>query len=247
MVRAGQRPPASTARSIRLLRAFTVEQSDPDHFYGTLAQDSAEQLAAFHRLRGALLLDVGGGPGYFDDAFTAAGATYVAVDADAGELRLHGRSPGPRTVQGSGTALPIRTGSVDIAYSSNVAEHVEDLPGFADEMVRVTRSGGTIYLSYMLWYGPHGGHETSPWHYFGGRYAADRYARRNGHRPKNDYGRSLFRTTATQGLRWAEHHATADLVYRGSRYLPRWAQPVIHVPGLRELGLWNLVLVLRKR
>ena len=39
----------------------------------------------------------------------------------------------------------------------------------AEEMLRVTRSGGTVFLSYTVWFGPHGGHETAPWHFLGGR------------------------------------------------------------------------------
>ena len=36
------------------------------------------------------MLDVGGGPGYFADAFRAAGATYVGLEPDAGELVARG-------------------------------------------------------------------------------------------------------------------------------------------------------------
>ena len=166
---------------------------------------------------GALLLDVGGGPGYFADAFEARGATYVPLDADAGELALHGREPGPRTVLGDGTALPFLTAAFDVAYSSNVAEHVAEPWRMADEMVRVTRPGGLVFLSYTLWYGPWGGHETSPWHYLGGARAADRYERTHGRRPKNDYGVSMFRTTAAGGARWAaEQRRTGRLDRRPS-------------------------------
>ncbi|HEY5137631.1 MAG TPA: class I SAM-dependent methyltransferase, partial [Candidatus Nanopelagicales bacterium] len=111
-------------RSWRLLADFRHEQDDPDRFYGALAQDSAAQVASYTSLEGARVLDVGGGPGYFADAFAARGATYVPLDADAGELALHGREPGPRTVIGDGTRLPFGSGTFDVAYSSNVAEHV---------------------------------------------------------------------------------------------------------------------------
>lgn len=236
---------ATLSRSLRLVRDFRVEQSDPDRFYGSLAQDSARQVQVYADLQGAILLDVGGGPGFFADAFTSAGALYVPCDVDAGELRLHGREPGPRTVQGSGMALPFRTGSVDVCYSSNVLEHVPEPWTMADEMVRVTRPGGTVFLSYTLWYGPWGGHETSPWHYLGGRRAADRYAARMGRRPKNDFGVTMFPVTAREGLRWAARVEGAEVVAAVPRYLPRWARGVVRVPGVRELTIWNLLLVLR--
>lgn len=239
--------PGTFARAVALFRAFRVEQSDPDRFYGLLAADSAAQVGGYADLRGATLLDVGGGPGYFAAAFRAAGARYVGIDADLGELSARS-DPGPGTLLGSGTALPIATGAVDVCYSSNVLEHVADPERMADEMVRVTRPGGLVFLSYTLWYGPWGGHETAPWHYLGGHFAARRYTRRRGHPPKNVFGRSLFPITAHRMIRWTRTRAAAgavEVVDVLPRYHPRAVRWVVRVPGVRELVTWNLVLVLR--
>lgn len=232
---------------MRLFRAFLVEQSDPDRFYTELAQDSAAQVDRWHPLQGALLLDVGGGPGFFAEAFQRRGATYVALDADAGEMRLHGRAPGPRTVLGSGTRLPFGDGTFDVTYSSNVLEHVADPWRMATEMVRVTREGGTVICSYTLWWGPWGGHETSPWHLLGGRFAAQRYSRRQGREPKNVFGQSLFAVTARDGFRWAESRQDVEVLEIVPRYLPEQTHWIARVPLLREIACWNLVLVLRRR
>lgn len=241
-------PPLGTlARSRVLLRAFSYEQSDPGRFYSLLAQDSARQVAHYVDLHGKTLLDVGGGPGYFADAFRAHGARYIGLDADVGELSLHGRAVGADTVLGSGMALPFRTNAVDVCYSSNVLEHVREPERMADELVRVTRPGGTVVLSYNNWLAPNGGHETAPWHYLGGQRAADRFARRTGERPKNDYGTTLFRTSVAQMLRWARQQPDADLLHALPRYHPRWAQGIVRVPLIREVATWNLLLVLRKR
>ena len=236
-------------RSVELFRAFRVEQTDPDRFYGLLAADSVQQLQRWTPLEGRTVLDVGGGPGYFASAFRRAGASYVSVDADLGELSATG-DPGPGTVLGSALQLPVRTGAVDVCYSSNVLEHVPDPERMADELVRVTRPGGLVFLSYNNWLAPNGGHETAPWHYLGGRYAADRYAQRQGRRPKNDYGRTLFRTSVAQMLRWArerERTGAFEVLDVLPRYHPRWAWWVVRVPGAREVVTWNLVLVLRSR
>lgn len=240
-------PLGSLARSRALLAAFRYEQSDPARFYSLLAGDSARQVAHYVDLAGRTVLDVGGGPGYFADAFRALGATYVGLDADAGELSLHGREVTQDTVLGSGMALPFRTGAVDVCYSSNVLEHVPRPEAMADEMVRVTRPGGLVFLSYNNWLAPNGGHETAPWHYLGGRRAAERYARRHGRRPKNDFGVSLFRTSVAQMLRWLEDQREVDVVDVRPRYHPDWARWVVQVPLVREVATWNLLLVLRKR
>lgn len=238
---------ATVGRSVRLFQAFLHEQDDPDRFYAELAQDSASQVAHWHPLEGATILDVGGGPGYFCSAFEARGARYVALDADAGEMRLHGRRPGPRTVLGRGDALPFGEETFDVAYSSNVLEHLCEPWRTADEMVRVTRPGGLIAISYTLWWGPWGGHETSPWHYMGGDLARQRYRRRRGADPKNVYGVSLFKTTAARGERWAKGRTDADLLSVEPRYLPRGLKWVARTPVLREVASWNILLLLRKR
>jgi hypothetical protein len=120
----------------------------------------------------------------------------------------------------------------------------------ADEMVRVTRAGGTVVISWTPWLSPWGGHETAPWHYLGGHRAADRYADRHGRRPKNDFGRSLYACSVQRMSRWladAERRGVVDVVEVLPRYHPRWAKWVVRVPGLREIVSWNAVLVLRKR
>ncbi|WP_026918229.1 class I SAM-dependent methyltransferase [Gordonia shandongensis] len=239
---------ATAARSVRLLRAFGHEQSEPAVFYSALADDTAAMVAGVvpESLRGAAVLDVGGGPGFFADAFTARGADYLAVEPDAGEMSAAGIDH-RTTVRARGQRLPFRSGSVDVCFSSNVAEHTPDPWAMADEMVRVTRSGGTVILSYTLWWGPFGGHEMGLTHYAGGHRAARWYTRRHGRLPKNLYGVSLFPITAAAGLRWAHSTSAADLVAAFPRYLPRWAWPVVHVPGVREVAATNLVLVLRVR
>ena len=233
------------ARSVALFRAFTKEQSDPDFFYGMLAADSVGQLSRYVDLAGRTVLDIGGGPGYFADAFRAAGATYFGVDPDVGELSARGE-PAEGMVMASGMRLPIRTGSVDVCYSSNVLEHVPRPAEMTAEMVRATRPGGIVFLSYTPWLSPWGGHETAPWHFLGGHLARRRYRRRHGKEPKNRYGESLFPVTVAWGLRWARRCREASLVEAFPRYHPWWAKPVVHLPGIREIASWNLALVLRR-
>ncbi|QBI52788.1 class I SAM-dependent methyltransferase [Streptomonospora litoralis] len=247
--RVSSTPPfrATLARSAGLFAAFRKEQTDPDHFYGTLARDTVAQLRSYAPLSGAVVVDVGGGPGYFADELRAAGARCVCVDADTAELRLRDGELPDTAVLGSALDLPVRTGSVDVCLSSNVLEHVPDPRGMAAEMVRAARPGGLVFLSYTLWLSPWGGHETSPWHYLGGRYAAERYARRTGRRPKNDFGRTMFAVSATEMIRWARSCADAEVVAILPRYLPDWMRHVVRVPLLREIVTWNLLLVLRKR
>lgn len=241
---------ATLARSLRLLSQFRFEQSDPARFYGALAQDTAVMVDDLWRgvtgtaLAGRTVLDVGGGPGYFADAFAARGAAYIGVEPDPREMHAApGRLGGAGTfVRASGLALPFADGSVDVCLSSNVAEHVAQPWRLGAEMLRVVRPGGVAILSYTVWLGPFGGHEMGLTHYLGGARAAARYTRKHGHPPKNNYGSSLFAVSAADGLDWAAN--TGALVAAFPRYHPRWAWALVSVPGVREFLVSNLVLVL---
>jgi SAM-dependent methyltransferase len=234
-----------------LLSQFRFEQRDPARFYGALADDTVALVTSLWTSlhgtspAGRTMLDVGGGPGYFATAFVDAGLTYVGVEPDPSEMHAGpAGEPGAGTfVRASGLALPFADDSVDICLSSNVAEHVAQPWRLGSEMLRVTRSGGLVVLSYTVWLGPFGGHETGFAHYLGGARAAERYTRKHGHRPKNDYGSSLFAVSAADGLQWAM--STGALVAAFPRYHPRWAWWVTRVPVLREFLVSNLVLVLQ--
>ncbi|SEF94343.1 Methyltransferase domain-containing protein [Thermomonospora echinospora] len=236
---------ATLGRSFRLLGAFRREQADPESFYGLMARDTVAQLAAYTGLDGATVIDVGAGSGFFTRELTRAGARCAGVDVDAGEITAYGPPRGDCVV-GSALRLPFGTGTADVCFSSNVLEHVPDPWQMADEMVRVTRPGGVVYLSFTNWLSPWGGHETSPWHYLGGHRAARRYERRHGRPPKNRYGTSLHPVSIGDTLAWARRRADVRVLDALPRYHPSWAKGVVRIPGLREVVTWNLVLVLRK-
>lgn len=257
--------PTGIRRSIALFRVFRVEQTDPDRFYRTLAEDTANQLASFAPLFNRTIVDVGGGPGYFSEAFESRGAKVILVEPDARPIvprdpslpfstfeerhdyavlpgRLHER----RTISGDGMRLPFADNSVDISFSSNVLEHVPDPSAFFDEALRITKPNGTVYCSFTVWSSPWGGHETSPWHHFGGEYAARRYEKRHGRPPGNRFGTSLFKVRVKDALKLVREREDISLVWAFPRYYPDWASWIIRVPVVREFATWNLLLVLRK-
>jgi SAM-dependent methyltransferase len=248
---------ATLARSVRLLSEFRYEQPEPARFYCALADDTAAMVADLWRNASGgppgrrTLLDVGGGPGYFAAAFADAGFRYIGVEPDPREMHAAGPAAagpgraGGAFVRASGLALPFADASVDVCLSSNVAEHVPRPWQLGSEMLRVTRPGGLVVLSYTVWLGPFGGHEMGLSHYLGGARAAARYTRTHGRPPKNNYGSSLFAVSAADGLRWAA--GTGALVAAFPRYHPRWAWGLTSVPILREFLVSNLVLVLKPR
>lgn len=234
------------ARSLRLLRAFRIEQRDPVSAYGVLAADAADTIGLYADLDGSVALDVGGGPGHTAAALRRRGASAFTLDPSADELRLHGGVPVDAIV-GDGRRLPIADGSVDICCSFNAVEHVPDPWPLLEDMVRVVRPGGLVFVGVTNWLSPWGGHETSPWHYLGGERAARRYERRHGRIPKNRWGRSLFRIDVADLLRWARCERRVEVLDAFPRYYPAWTRPLVSVPGAREILTWNLGLALERR
>ena len=212
--------------ALRLLAAFRREQADPDSFYGLLARDSVALVARHARLDGSRVVDVSGGAGYFADAFREHGAQCLLVEPDPAELCIRG-APSRASVIGDGYWLPLGEASVDVCFSCNVLEHVRDPAGLIDEMIRVTRPGGLVYLSYTVW--------LSPWR------------GRRGEKPKNIYGETMFPLSVGQVLSLVRRRADVAVVEARPRYYPRWCRFLIFLPGLRELLTWNLLLILRRQ
>ncbi len=234
----------TVARSVSLFRSFLDEQSDPERFYTEVAHDTLELITRHEALQGRTVLDIGAGQEQFGREFVARGARYLAVDLDDEALRS---GPDRGAVVGRGEQLPFADGWADVVMSNNVLEHVHAPGVVADEMVRVAKPGGLIFISYTAWYSPWGGHETSPWHLLGGHYARRRYERRHGRPPKNRFGETMHPATVSGGLRWARSHPEVVILEAAPRYHPQWADPLLRVPGVREVASWNLMLVLRRR
>ncbi|NGO73671.1 methyltransferase domain-containing protein [Streptomyces boncukensis] len=235
----------SIRRSVALFRAFMREQTDPEYCYGLLARDAAEQVEKYVPLQGSTVVDVGGGGGHFTEEFRRRGAHSYLFEPDPRELHAGGRTP-PGAVLADGYLLPLAEGAADVCFSSNVLEHVSDPRTFLSEMVRVTRPGGLIYVSFTNWYSPWGGHETAPWHYLGAERARARYQRRTGRPAKHTLGENLFAVHIGPTLRHVRSRDDVRIVTARSRYWPFLAGAVTRVPGVREFATWNLLLILRR-
>ncbi|MFF8955379.1 class I SAM-dependent methyltransferase [Streptomyces sp. NPDC014894] len=234
----------SLRRSWSLLRAFAREQEEPERCYTLLARDAADQVEAYGGpVAGRTVVDIGGGGGHVTEEFRRRGALGLLFELDAREL---GPAPPEGAVVADGYLLPLADGSADVCFSSNVLEHVDDPQTFLSEMIRVTRPGGLIYVSFTNWLSPWGGHEWAPWHYLGAARARARYERRTGRPAKHTLGENLFAVHIGPTLRQVRARTDVTVVSARSRYWPFLAGAVTRVPGLREFATWNLLLILRR-
>ncbi|MCX4667453.1 class I SAM-dependent methyltransferase [Streptomyces sp. NBC_01381] len=233
----------SLRRSLTLFRAFLREQQEPERCYTLLARDAADQVEAYGTVRDRIVVDVGGGGGYFTEEFRRRGAQSFLFEPDPAEL---GAKPPEGSVVADGYLLPLADGVADVTFSSNVLEHVDDPQTFLSEMVRVTRPGGLIYVSFTNWYSPWGGHEWAPWHFLGADRARARYERRTGKKAKHTLGENLFAHHIGPTLRQVRARDDVSVVSARSRYWPFLAGGITKVPGVREFATWNLLLILRR-
>src|SRR5712691_8780336 len=97
---------ADLARSVRLFWASRTEQAAPDAYYTALARDTILQLRQYTELDGRLVIDVGGGPGFFVKELNRMGARSFCVDADSGEMAALG-PPEDGSIAASATRMPI--------------------------------------------------------------------------------------------------------------------------------------------
>lgn len=234
--------PARRGSRAELVRLFLRERRDPEPFHQRLADEAVASLG--RDLRGQRVVDLGCGPGHYTRALRRAGASVVPVDLSVAEFHLPGGPPGSEVV-GDGTHLPIAAGSADGLLCSNMLEHTPDPSAVFDEIERVVRPGGWVWLSWTNWYSPWGGHDVSPWHYLGPERGTNVYRFFAGKEPKNVPGRSLFPLHVGPTLRAIEARRGLRLLDAAPRYWSsqRW---ILRVPGVREIATWNCLLLLER-
>ena len=87
-------------------------------------------------------------------------------------------------------------------------------------MLRVTRPGGVAFISYTVWYGPWGGHETAPWHFLGGARARRRYAAEARPRAQEQVRRVAVPGHREAGLDWARRQQLGEVARRDPALQP---------------------------
>lgn len=227
---------------LELFQLFLAEQHDPIPFHQRLSREAVADIPA--DLDGAVVVDLGCGPGHYTRALRERGALVVPADLDAAEFQLPGGPPGGEIVA-NGMYLPFPDESVDGLLCSNMLEHTPDPGAILAEMERVVKPGGWIWLSFTNWYSPWGGHDISPFHYLGPRLGLKTYRRVAKKEPKNVPLSSLYPLHIGSTLKLLRSHPSLQVLKAVPRYYPsqRW---ILRVPVVREIATWNLLLIMRR-
>ncbi len=225
----------------RILRLALAHRREPLPFGRAVSELVLRYLRNRGVPIGGRLLDVGTGSGTLPEALSSAGGIPVALDI--ADRRVAGVGRTAFSI-GRGERLPFRSSSFELVLSSNVLEHVGDPWRVIDELMRVCRPGGFVYLSWTNWYSPFGGHDWSPLHYLGPRLGPRLFEAIRGRPPLIVPGRNLFPLHVGQVIRGLEARETT-IVDVAPRYWPS-LKFLGRVPILREFAMWNCVILLRR-
>jgi ubiquinone/menaquinone biosynthesis C-methylase UbiE len=97
--------------------------------------------------RGKHALEVGCGTGLILGRVAEFASHAAGIDLSGGML-AKAAARGLAVAQASATELPIKTASVDVAYSFKVLAHIPDIQGAMREMARVVRPGGYVIAEF---------------------------------------------------------------------------------------------------
>jgi SAM-dependent methyltransferase len=168
--------------------------------------------------------------------------------ADAGEAR-----PGPRIEfrLGGSRSIPVEDASVDLIFSEDVVEHLEDPEATFREWWRVLAAGGNVALSFgPLWYHPHGVHL---WEIFPAPWNHVLFSERTCVRARN-----ILKDDGNTGERWQDMNKMTlrrfKRLVRSSPFKPRllcvhalWnLKPLLLLPGLNEFFASQVDAILEK-
>jgi SAM-dependent methyltransferase len=106
-----------------------------------------ESVAGFDDHPGQVMVEVGCGVGTDGSRFLEGRARYLGVDQSGVAVRTARQTfdmldLGGLVAQGDATALPLRSQTVDFAYSNGVLHHIPDTDAAVQEIHRVLRPGG---------------------------------------------------------------------------------------------------------
>ncbi len=102
-------------------------------------------------------------------------------------------------------------------------EHLAEPNRLLQNLARLLNLGGVFYLSWTNWLSPWGGHEFSPWHYFGR--TSDSF---------HTVGKNLFKLYIGEVLRSARAREEGFIVEQlAPRYYNEFAF-LVKLPGVRE-------------
>jgi len=189
------------------------------------------------------VLDLGCGHGIFGGVLAKRGCQVTFSDQSTG---LQPGMSGARFVpfdidRGDFSGL----GEYDVVICSNVYEHLSKPDNFLGNVRQIMKPGGRLFLSWTNWLSLWGGHEFSPFHYFGitrGHLIYDKVVKRP--RKHTPY-KNLFPTYIGETMEKIRMIPGLQVLQTAPRYYPELAF-MMHLPVIREFLAWNCAMLIAR-
>jgi arabinofuranan 3-O-arabinosyltransferase len=239
-------PTTGLRRTMFLMRGSLRSRKDPDKWNSILTQDALNQVIGKTPIFNRVVLDISDTSAQYTEGLQDRGAHVTSLRlAQLADHQPMGADPDEPSF--TPTHIPAATAQFDLSVATNIFSSVADPAQLLDELIRVTRPGGTIYIQNVMWRSAVGGRETSPWHLVSGSYARSRYRKRHGHEPDNRFGENLFKLRPGAFMQLL--HSRKDLIIfiAGPRYLPTKWSWTLRVPLLSTLVVQDLVVAAERR
>jgi SAM-dependent methyltransferase len=203
---------------------------------------------------GFSLLDLGCGMGGYTAAFQEAGLNSVGLDLSFQYKGVHVPKIAADALQ-----TPFAGHVFDIVICASLIEHVSSPNELLNEIIRIVKPGGIIYISFPPFYSINGGHQFAPFHLFGERFALWAFSKRKKNRLKgwvrermNLDGQSYQEAFGKWGLYRMTIRKIRKLVRRDDLRLLDISTKLIpinfaRIPLLGEFLTWHVQILLRRR
>lgn len=218
---------------------------DDEVFYALQADDAIRWL----RDKGVDLgnqtqaLDLGCGHGLFGAHLHRLGCQVTFADEEFGLLPEIAASPF-KAINLDRDDIG-RLGSHDLVICSNVLEHLAKPKQFIDSIHEILKPQGYLYLSWTNWLSPWGGHEFSPFHYFGANRGHKLYDKMVGRKRKHTPYQNLFPTSIGGVLQMIRENPHLAVQSAAPRYYTEFSL-LVRLPVIREFLTWNCALLIRR-
>jgi SAM-dependent methyltransferase len=222
-----------------------LKHGDDPEFYRIQAQDAI----AWLQRKGVSLgpethaIDLGCGHGVFGEELLRHNCKVTFSDEQnflIPPLRHHPFKPFNIDAEDFG-----KLGEFDLVICSNVLEHLSQPENFLATLHRCVRPRGWFYLSWTNWLSPWGGHEFSPFHYFGPNLGPKIADRITGRKRKHTPYQNLFPTSIGHTLRLLRQNKNLRLSAIAPRYYPEFSL-LTRIPIAREFLTWNCAILLQR-
>lgn len=227
-----------------LLRWFT--HRDDFVFYTMQAQDSIRWIekSGFNLKPGIEVLDLGCGHGVFGSEIIKKGCKVTFADQDNYLLSEFKSSRFLKINLDQDDFASL--GKYDLVIFSNVFEHLAKPERFIAECSKLLKDDGKLYLSWTNWLSPFGGHDFTPFHYFGPRFGRWLHYKVTGKWSHHVPFAGLYLTYIGRTLKMIRHTPQLEIWRMAARFYPEFSF-LLKIPGIREFLTWNCALLIRKK